>query len=107
MENCSHAFHPFDDHHAMCSRCGEIHYIPTDVERKLINRVIELEEKSEQIMSRDNKESDEPALEHGNTLDEDVEEVEKKLIMQALEDTRYNKTQAAGLLGITFRSYLW
>ena len=37
-------------------------------------------------------------------LDDQVEELERAAILQALEQTRYNKTQAAKLLGITFRA---
>lgn len=36
--------------------------------------------------------------------DEYIEEIEKKILQQALERTQYNKTQAAELLGITFRT---
>ena len=32
------------------------------------------------------------------------EEIERKLIMQALEETRWNRTAAAQRLGLTFRS---
>ncbi len=37
-------------------------------------------------------------------LPERLEDMEKKAIMQALEKTRYNRTAAARLLGITFRA---
>ena len=37
-------------------------------------------------------------------LPERLEDLEKKAIMQALEKTRYNRTAAARLLGITFRA---
>src|SRR5690606_1424197 len=33
-----------------------------------------------------------------------IEEVERKAIEQALQDSRYNKTKAAKALGITFRA---
>ena len=32
-----------------------------------------------------------------------LREIEKEAILEALEETNYNKTKAAGLLGITFR----
>ena len=32
-----------------------------------------------------------------------LKEIEKEAILEALEETNYNKTKAAGLLGITFR----
>ena len=89
----------------MCSKCGEILYVPADVESKLIKRVIELEEKLEHFMSREDKEIDGPVLEPGKTLDQYVEGVEKNLIERALIETRYNKTKAAELLGISFRSF--
>jgi two-component system response regulator PilR (NtrC family) len=37
-------------------------------------------------------------------LHEYLDKIEREQIMKALEQTRYNKTQAAKLLGITFRS---
>ena len=37
-------------------------------------------------------------------LEDQVEELERAAILQALEQTRYNKTKAAELLGITFRA---
>jgi len=40
----------------------------------------------------------------GLPLDQFVEEIEKKEIMKALEATRWNKTAAAKLLGMSFRS---
>jgi two-component system, NtrC family, response regulator PilR len=39
-----------------------------------------------------------------NGLGNQVEELERAAIMQALEQTRFNKTKAAELLGITFRA---
>ena len=36
-------------------------------------------------------------------LGDQVEDVQRQAIVQALEKTRYNKTAAAKLLGITFR----
>jgi two-component system, NtrC family, response regulator PilR len=37
-------------------------------------------------------------------LDEHIEEVEKRAIEEALKKARYNKTRAAQLLGMSFRS---
>jgi two-component system response regulator PilR (NtrC family) len=37
-------------------------------------------------------------------LEDYLDSIEKEAIMQALEKTRYNKTAAARLLGITFRA---
>jgi len=37
-------------------------------------------------------------------LEDHLEEIERKLIMQALEETRWNRTAAAQRLGLTFRS---
>jgi two-component system response regulator PilR (NtrC family) len=34
----------------------------------------------------------------------DVDELERRRILEALEQTRWNKTQAAKLLGISFRA---
>ena len=40
----------------------------------------------------------------GAPLPERLEDIEKQAIMQALEKTRFNRTAAAKLLGITFRA---
>lgn len=40
----------------------------------------------------------------GGVLDDQIEEVEKRAIQAALEKARYNKTKAAELLGMSFRS---
>ena len=40
---------------------------------------------------------------HVGDLDEQVDDVQRQAIVEALEKTRYNKTQAAKLLGLTFR----
>ncbi|MCP4113088.1 MAG: PAS domain S-box protein [Desulfobacteraceae bacterium] len=48
--------------------------------------------------------SDEEPGQDGYSLDEVVESVEKKLIIQALEKVRWNKTKASSLLGISRRS---
>ncbi|MGP9824093.1 sigma-54-dependent transcriptional regulator [Ectopseudomonas khazarica] len=39
-----------------------------------------------------------------DNLEDYLEEIERKLIMQALEETRWNRTAAAERLGLTFRS---
>ena len=39
------------------------------------------------------------------TLDTYIEDIERKMLEDALEKTRYNKTRAAELLGISFRSF--
>lgn len=39
-----------------------------------------------------------------NSLDDHLEEIEKDILMDALEKTRWNKTEAAKKLGISFRS---
>jgi two-component system response regulator PilR (NtrC family) len=44
------------------------------------------------------------ALETGESLEDHLEAIERKLITDALESTRWNKTAAAKQLGITFRA---
>jgi two-component system response regulator PilR (NtrC family) len=44
------------------------------------------------------------ALPPGNALEEQMEDMERKAIQEALEKTRFNKTKAAELLGMSFRS---
>lgn len=49
--------------------------------------------------------ADNPELnDNGMSLDNYMDEVEKQAIMKALETTRWNRTAAAKLLGITFRA---
>ena len=43
--------------------------------------------------------------EDDQTLDTYIEDIERKMLEDALEKTRYNKTRAAELLGISFRSF--
>ena len=40
----------------------------------------------------------------GEQLGDALEDIERDAIVRALEQTRYNKTKAAQLLGMTFRS---
>lgn len=40
----------------------------------------------------------------GGGLEDQMEEIEKRAILEALQKTRYNKTRAAELLGMSFRS---
>ncbi len=48
--------------------------------------------------------AEEPALAEPASIDELLEQAERERIVAALEKTRYNKTRAAELLGISFRS---
>lgn len=45
-----------------------------------------------------------PAGSSGSDLEGQMEELERRAIIEALEKARYNKTRAAALLGMTFRS---
>lgn len=49
-------------------------------------------------------ENGEASLSQIDNLEDHLEEVERKLIMQALEETRWNRTAAAQRLGLSFRS---
>jgi two-component system response regulator PilR (NtrC family) len=49
-------------------------------------------------------ENGEASLAQIDNLEDHLEEIERKLIMQALEETRWNRTAAAQRLGLTFRS---
>ena len=40
----------------------------------------------------------------GETLDDHINRVEKQIILEALAKTGFNRTAAARLLGVTFRS---
>ena len=39
------------------------------------------------------------------TLDTVIEDIEKQMLEEALKKARYNKTKAAEILGISFRSF--
>ncbi|MNQ29469.1 Transcriptional regulatory protein ZraR [compost metagenome] len=49
-------------------------------------------------------EASEANLAQIDNLEDYLEDIERKLIMQALEETRWNRTAAAQRLGLTFRS---
>jgi two-component system response regulator PilR (NtrC family) len=49
-------------------------------------------------------EQDGPSLADINNLEDYLESIERKLILQALEETRWNRTAAAQRLNLTFRS---
>ena len=49
-------------------------------------------------------ENGEASLAQIDNLEDHLEEIERKLIIQALEETRWNRTAAAQRLGLTFRS---
>jgi two-component system, NtrC family, response regulator PilR len=49
-------------------------------------------------------ENGEASLAHIDNLEDYLENIERKLIMQALEETRWNRTAAAQRLGLSFRS---
>ncbi len=44
------------------------------------------------------------SLERVENLEDHLEDIERKLITQALEETRWNRTAAAERLGLSFRS---
>jgi two-component system response regulator PilR (NtrC family) len=48
--------------------------------------------------------SSNPQVMPGEALGDALEDIERDAIMKALEQTRYNKTKAAALLGMSFRS---
>jgi two-component system response regulator PilR (NtrC family) len=49
------------------------------------------------------EDSDEPPMATGSDLGDHIEDVQRQAIVDALEKTRYNKTAAAKLLGLSFR----
>jgi two-component system response regulator PilR (NtrC family) len=48
--------------------------------------------------------SETPGREQDQSLDTYIEDIEKQMLEDALKKARYNKTRAADLLGISFRS---
>jgi len=59
---------------------------------------------ADDIQLRCEQENDSPTLTDGSPLGTQLEEIERDAIVSALEQTRYNKTAAAKLLGISFRA---
>ena len=59
---------------------------------------------TDDIQLRTGQETDSLALTDGAPLGTQLEEIERDAIVNALEQTRYNKTAAAKLLGISFRA---
>jgi len=58
-----------------------------------------------QMAGNDQREESTPELEPGAlTLDSYMDTIEKEALLKALEQTRYNKTAAARLLGLSFRA---
>lgn len=57
----------------------------------------------EQISVHDST-GDSPVRDDEQSLDTYIEDIEKKMLVDALKEARYNKTRAAALLGISFRS---
>ena len=49
-------------------------------------------------------EGSEACLAQIDNLEDHLEDIERRLIMQALEETRWNRTAAAQRLGLSFRS---
>ncbi|GGK01697.1 sigma-54-dependent transcriptional regulator [Pseudomonas matsuisoli] len=54
--------------------------------------------------ARPSEQNGEVGLAHIDNLEDYLEELERKLIVQALEETRWNRTAAAERLGLSFRS---
>ena len=54
-------------------------------------------------LRREISSEDSPANFTSTDLDNQVEDVQRQAIVEALEKTRYNKTAAAKLLGLSFR----
>jgi two-component system response regulator PilR (NtrC family) len=56
------------------------------------------------VQLRPNHQDEESSVTEGGPLGTQLEEIERDAIVKALEQTRYNKTAAAKLLGISFRA---
>ena len=56
------------------------------------------------VQTDDDSDGDAPACAAGEALQDFLDRVEREAILKALEGTRFNRTQAAKLLGVTFRS---
>ena len=82
---------------------GNVRELENILERALTLAVGE-EITAEDIQLRSGQDSDSPTLTDGAPLGTQLEEIERDAIINALEQTRYNKTAAAKLLGISFRA---
>ena len=63
-----------------------------------------LESESETVVTADSEKTSAPLPDDEGSLDSYLENVERTAIVEALESTRWNKTAAAKVLGITFRA---
>jgi len=100
---------------AALKKLGSYHY-PGNVREleNILERAFTLSEDS-QICERDLSISNEAQVEpsqdrpsialNGQSLDEFLENIEKELLLKALDQCRWNKTAAAESLGISFRSF--
>ena len=83
-------------------------YAPTDAstenEQAPASGTTRAEESTPAASTQPRQESNEMSLPPGVSLEEYLENIERTLITQALEATRWNKTAAAKQLGITFRA---
>ncbi|MGB5485791.1 MAG: sigma-54 dependent transcriptional regulator [Lysobacterales bacterium] len=69
------------------------------------NNTISVEDLMLEQVTATKPEQNGPGRDDDQTLDTYIEDIEKKMLEDALEKTRYNKTRAAELLGISFRSF--
>ena len=55
------------------------------------------------VKSEESEQSNDAQVATGTDLGDHIEDVQRQVIVDALEKTRYNKTAAAKLLGLSFR----
>jgi two-component system response regulator PilR (NtrC family) len=69
------------------------------------NSIINVDDLMLEQVSVNGSEQTRSKRDEDQTLDTYIEDIEKKMLEDALEKARYNKTRAAELLGISFRSF--
>jgi two-component system response regulator PilR (NtrC family) len=89
---------------------GNVRELENTLERALallngeVIEVADLQLLPEQIRAEPGAVASEPAVAAPLSLQEHLDQVERQVILDALQKTRYNRTAAAKQLGVTFRS---
>ncbi|HZJ94063.1 MAG TPA: sigma-54 dependent transcriptional regulator [Thiopseudomonas sp.] len=77
---------------------------PEDLKLGQVAAAVPTDQASSPTTSAQQTQASDYDLEQINNLEQHLEQIERKLITQALEETRWNRTAAAERLGLSFRS---
>ncbi len=83
---------------------ADLHLATQPTDDTEVSAVLETESAASPLRTDDASEPMEPSCGGDNPLQKHLDQVEKQAILSALQKTRFNRTAAAKLLGVTFRS---